>query len=204
MKLLDIIGIHPTKGELITIAAKTGQGRTSLLCKVACDFVNQGKKVLFITDENNIRILESKCDKILVNRKGVFTMVNTDYPVETIIDYSKETSYDVVILDGYFGNKTNFRVLAQNHDTLIINTIQMKRDGNLPEPRAMQTADCIISITRVNASLTLMDKVKNFLIFWKPKKVAPNAQIAMIKNRYGKSKTTDVNFDFGELTVKKV
>jgi len=205
MKVLELLGINPTKGELVTLTGKTGHGRTSMLVKIACDLANEGKSVLFISDELAIHQIAEKCTPLLKIENPRFKAVRSDYPVEIITDYfAEEQDIDVVVLDGYFGNKTNFRVLAQKHDTLIINTIQMNKSGFVTgDTRPMMTSDCVISVTRINGSLTLLDKLKNFFLFWKPKKVAPNTQLALIKNRHGKQTKTDINFDFQSLQIKK-
>lgn len=205
MKVLDTLGINPTKGELLTLASKSGQGKTSLLCKLACDLVLEDKNVLYITNETEIQVINRKCSPHLVDvKKGDLTIVSTDFPVETMNVYFENHYYDAVILDGYFGNKTNFRILAQKHDTLIVNTIQMNREGSINDARPMTVSDCVISITRTKQKqLSILDKLKNFFVFWKPKKLAPNSTLGIIKNRYGKHGSMDVNFNSENLSLNK-
>lgn len=211
MNTLQKIDVNPNKGDLITLVSNFGSGKTTLLSLIATELALSGKRVLFISEEMSIRHLSKKIanvidmlpfDKELTgNLIGNFVLKNTSHALEYVEEKVKD-NFEYIILDGYFGNKADLRLLAQKKGVIIIETHQANREGGISDERNAYRADALVHMERTKefTELSFLTKVKNKLFFWLEKtEPIELINLNVLKNRTGKTGKHKVELNYAKI-----
>jgi energy-coupling factor transporter ATP-binding protein EcfA2 len=214
MNILDKIDCKVEKGDVFTLVSGLGTGKSTILCILAYELVMQGKNVIFISDEVNNNTIATKFKNIVpaeTELKG-YLVIKTN--VRNAVDYLKgdlPKDTDIVILDGYFGNKENLKEIAIQKQIGIMETKQVSRDvisSEIPigfSNQFMQRSDAVLNVkrTRMVNKLSFLDKLRNALCFWLPKiEESENLTLQVLKNRRGKQGTCLYPINFQEINKK--
>lgn len=210
MKILNFIGYKPKNGSLFTIISKHGSGKTTLLTLIACELAEEGKNVLYLTNDVGASTIRDKVYKILPDPTELMGNIFIEWKYDVdgyLTDFTSQHPIDVIILDGYIGNKTDYSRIAKRLNCTIIKTQNIRENigTRTTESTIMQTSDVVVLITRKDIpKLSFFQKVIDFISFWKSH-IKANTNIEVLKNRYERRTTTDVFIDFKdiELTVIK-
>lgn len=209
MEILEKLDIKVEKGSYISLVSTAMSGKTSILVMITEDLLLKGKKVLYISDELLLKDLVQKFKNVKECDKLVLKNTNLNLINHFIQKHVKNEEYDVIILDGFFGNKINYKDLASEKKISIINSKQVRKESRneifSDFSKPMQSSDCYICFERNNtiSELSILDKVKNTLLFWKSKKVkGTNFIFNILKNRYGKTGQVNLIIDLEKLYKK--
>lgn len=208
MNLLDKIDCKLEKGDLFTLMAPWGSGETTLLCIMASELALSGKNVVYISEDTHFRFLLRKFRNlisIIPKERGTLILRRGKEINEIFEKITDEV--DVVILDGYFGNKEDLKTFAENKQLAIMETKQVERENVNGIPtgyptQIMHRSDVILSLkrTRTVTKLSLLDKFKNKFCFWIPTIVEhENLTLQVLKNRRGKNGSYEYPINFNEI-----
>lgn len=200
MTILEQLDCNLEKGGLFTLVSNFGSGKTTILSIIASELVLAGKNVVYMNSEENPKSIQRKFLNIIpLNHelKGKLIIKKTTNAIGYLNNIlEKEKDIDVVILDGYFGNKENIKELAVIKNIAIIETKQLERalKGVLTQSstqlKFMDRSDIVVNLVRDYKfkSLTAGEKFKNALCFWKARIVENELlKLAVLKNRTGKN-----------------
>lgn len=199
MTILEQLDCNLNKGELFTLVSNFGSGKTTILSIIASELVLAGKNVVFMNSEEAPKTLKRKFTNLLPLNKDIkgklIIKKSTNAVGYLTTTLEEEKDIDVVILDGYFGNKESIKELAVTKNVVIIETKQLERalKGVLTQAstqlKFMDRSDVVVNLVRdyTFTQLTLGERFKNFFFFWK-KRIQENEllKLAVLKNRTGK------------------
>lgn len=213
MKLIEKLDCKLEKGDVFTLVSGNNTGKSTILCQLAYDLVQQGKNVIYVSNEVNNKTIYTKFKNIMLpkeNLKGSL-VIKTNVNAIGFIRGDIPKNTDVVVLDGYFGNKADYQAIAEEKQISIMEVRQVDRDvfgGGMiigDRNKFMQRSSFVLGVnrTRVTTELTLLDKVKNKLCFWLPKtEVAENLVLQVVKNRRGRTGYYDHKVNFEKINKK--
>lgn len=200
MTILEQLDCNLEKGGLFTLVSNFGSGKTTILTIIASELVLAGKNVVYMNSEEAPKTLQKKFNNLLPltqEIKGKLIIKKSTNAIGYLNNtLEEEKDIDVVILDGYFGNKENIKELAVIKNIAIIETKQLERalKGVLTQAstqlKFMERSDVVVNLVRDYefTKLTGLEKLKNFLFFWKARIVENELlKLAVLKNRTGKS-----------------
>jgi ABC-type cobalamin/Fe3+-siderophores transport system ATPase subunit len=213
MTILEQLDCELNKGGLFTLVSNFGSGKTTILSIIASELVLAGKNVVYMNSEEAPKTLQRKFNNLLPSNqiiKGKLIIKKTTNAVGYVTHtLEEEKDIDVVILDGYFGNKENIKELAVTKNIAIIETKQLERalKGVLTQAstqlKFMERSDVVVNLVRDYefTKLTGLEKLKNFLFFWKARIVENELlKLAVLKNRTGKDDIIiEYPINFGKL-----
>lgn len=204
MRLIDKLGIDIDLKPKVTFGSYSGAGKTTILTILAGECYLNKKKVLFLS-ETKIKHIVKKVNTyvggMFVSGKLTITSIGL---LDTDLEPYFKKGYDLIIVDYPIKDYTNLVSLATKYDTAIITSTQLKRfvpkDGLVETNReVLHASDMLITITRKIKQNTFLNKIVDFLRFWKKR---PNTTLKVVKNRYGKEFSTDVYVDFENVKIK--
>lgn len=200
MTILEQLDCNLEKGGLFTLVSNFGSGKTTILTIIASELVLAGKNVVYMNSEEAPKTLQKKFNNLLPltqEIKGKLIIKKSTNAIGYLNNtLEEEKDIDVVILDGYFGNKENIKELAVIKNIAIIETKQLERalKGVLTQAstqlKFMDRSDVVVNLVRDYEfkPLTVGEKLKNALCFWKARIVENELlKLAALKNRTGKS-----------------
>ena len=211
MKLSKIIhegGIAP----IGVIASKCGVGKSSLLMVIAIEAIIEGKTVLYITDEHpkylSKRFDDSSYD--LSNGKLIIRhqFKNPELELELLLN---ENKIDLIIIDDlYLFDKKRIKNLilflrAKEINTILSMYLSVKVNNKNSHNDRYELENEIFYLTDYAGVVakkddySLLEKIKYFLMFWKPR---PNIEISKIKNRNGAHLKKLISVNFKTLKIK--
>ena len=207
MKLVEKLGIKSTGVYLIN--SPFGVGKTTITCVLSGELYLMGKNVLYLTEDTGIKQIQRKLVKIIdvtneYRDGGVLIKKHTD--LKKAIDSALEKqNFDVIIADGSISDidYEYCKRISQDKNAIMIitNTVNTNITGESRigyEFKGIQSSDMIINIAR-KKEVTLLESMKYGWFFWLKR---PNRTIKIIKNRFGKESSFDVNIDFEKIKVK--
>lgn len=213
MNLLDKLECKLEKGDVFTLLSTYNTGKTTLLCLLAYELLSLGKNVLFITDENNPETIARKFMNIIPNQNELrgSLIVKRKFTDNNLVNYELPKDVDVIIFDGYYGNKENLKEHALKKQIIIMETKLVKRDilnndvSISDSNKLMQRSDFVLKIerTKIRTKLSFLDKLHNLFCFWSPKIVEKdNLSLQVLKNRRGKKRDFSYLIDFDGINKK--
>lgn len=199
MKLLEELGINTKESFLCLLGSNANVGKTTSLCIIAANYVNEGDKVLFISD-SNVRGVSDKFLNLSVSntnngRLVIKNITIMDKPLKESINYKEFTH---VFIDCPIVNIKNENFLEEARNlvnegiTIFISSQLRKTIGelghkveinNFPKLNNVHMSDYVIVLSK-QVNLTFFEKIKFFFF---PKK-KPNLTFKLLKNRFGKLK----------------
>lgn len=181
------------------VGSNCGIGKTTLLSIFASEELISGKKVLYLSDEVDIKTIVNKINNQLNGNygDGLLKVISSFDLISSIEKQFIGNSYDVVIIDNAIITNTiiDYREIAVKYNCYVLVATQLKRDiadTNVYQTVAMQKSDMFLNITKYNDS-SLGNRLKYFLLFWLKK---PNRVVTIIKNRRGKEVSKKIHLDF--------
>lgn len=209
MNILEKIGCTIDEGNLITIGGPTGSGITSILCIIASQLAMNGQNVLYVNNDSNFKYIVTKFRNLVpepTELRGSIKISSTKN-IGKVVNDSKDIN--VVIIDSYYGNKIDYKTLAENNKLTIIEMKQLALNIN-SEPigdsyNFGSRSDCIISVSRnrIVKKLTFLDKLKNKICFWIPEIIEMEAiTLKVVKNRRGATGSYQYPINFGEINKR--
>lgn len=212
MTILQQLDCELNRGELITLVSNFGSGKTTILSIIASELVLAGKNVVYMNSEEAPKTLKRKFSNLLpLNQtiKGKLIIKKSTNAVSYLNGtLEEEKDIDVVILDGYFGNKENIKELAVSKNVAIIETKQLERalKGVFTQAstqlKFMERSDIVVNLVRNYefTKLTGMERFKNAIFFWRPRIVESELlKLVVLKNRTGKTGTYKYPINFGKI-----
>jgi ABC-type cobalamin/Fe3+-siderophores transport system ATPase subunit len=200
MTILEQLDCNLEKGGLFTLVSNFGSGKTTVLSIIASELVLAGKNVVYMNSEEAPKTLQRKFNNLLPLTqaiKGKLIIKKSTNAVGFVTaTLEEEKDIDVVILDGYFGNKDNIKELAVNKNIAIIETKQLEKamKGVLTQSathlKFQERSDIVVNLVRDYefTNLTGFEKLKNFLFLWRPRIVENEIlKLMVLKNSTGKS-----------------
>ena len=148
------------KGELITIGAKSGVGKTALATRIGINFFEQGQKVLFISREMT---KEQLAERFILSATGIdkFKFENRDFDGtdwQRIVDAMEMFNTDNIIIDDESSTIYDIQRQVKKYkpDVLIVDYLQLLTPINSRDSRERQVAD----LSRELKLMTLKFKMK--------------------------------------------
>lgn len=97
IKELDrVLGGGIVKGSLILLSGDPGIGKSTLLLQI-CRFIDDDKKILYITGEESVRQIKLRAERLDVSNPNLFLLAETD--IDTVIGTIINQSPDIAIID---------------------------------------------------------------------------------------------------------
>ena len=214
MKLLEKLDYKLDKGGVFTLVSRSCTGKTTILCLLANELLMQGKNVAFITDSDDISVIANKFRNIIPSEnelRGRLNIKNENINDINHIIKGLPQDIDVLILDGYFGNKENLKEHALKKQITIFETKLLRAkflEGDVPfgeSRQLMQRSDIVVKLSRNGntQNLSFLDKLSNIFCFWLPKIVEKEKLLfEVLKNRRGKQVNFLYPIDFKEINEK--
>jgi hypothetical protein len=200
MKTLKKLGLQLKTPSITSVGGYAADGKTTLLIAIAKDFLDEGKSVAIVSQDNY---------KIWTNRLAYYGDSSTNAKFfhlpkgVTVTERLGNDKFDCLIVDviSFEPEKlmTEIRDLAISRNMSTFTSFNLLRSFNNDIHSLSQTkvlkSDFIVTITRKNEYYqSLFDRIKSILFpFWFKK---PNRTINLLKNRYGTLLTRDINVDF--------
>jgi hypothetical protein len=208
-KLIDKLGLTFSSKLLAVLNSKCGVGKTNLLCFISAEFHNEGKRVLFLTNECSVNTIRDKTrvklDPLFYGKLPYLTITKYDNLDNKLYDEIIKSGFDVIIFDdSHVIKKESFQFvekLKQKFIVLISNQHVKDLNGTKlvgTSLNKMQKADIFIDLT-IKDKFTFLEKAKYFFCFWLNK---PNRTINLIKNKYANINQFDFYFDFKNNNIK--
>lgn len=209
MNILEKTGCTIGEGNLITIGGPIGSGITSILCIIATELAMSGKNVLYFNNDSNFKHIVTKFRNLVpepTELRGTLK-ISSSQNITKVVNDSKDV--DVVVIDSYYGNKIDYKTLADNNKLTIIEMKQLALNIN-SEPLGDSynfgsRSDCIITVSRNKTvkKLSFFDKFKNKFCFWIPEILEmEDITLKVVKNRRGATGTYQYPINFGEINKR--
>lgn len=209
MKLHTLINNKVGEPVVCLIGAKSAVGKTSLQIILASETAKEGKNVLFLTSEHPKNITKRFSILLDANDKSIGKVhisklyLNFEREITLLM---KNRSIDAIFIDDlHFFDKVTLRSMMYFFKSLNISIyigVQLmyrvsNSYGEGLNPTLLDTADSVLVIDK-KTEFTLLEEIKNILMFWKPK---PNRTIKYLKNRKGDNLDKDIFLNFKNLTI---
>jgi predicted GTPase len=206
MATLTKIGIKEDAKFIASIGSSAMVGRTTLMLVIASELVNEGKNILFVSDDKVVHIMRKANKFMKVNKTGKFVVIgnyfNYNKPLAKIIEGH---NYDYVFLDSFvFTDRNKIEdtisiVRSENFSTFISAQLRriidpIKTSESAETIRTAQLVDYVFVLTK-KEKLNFFDKLK----YWFRFAGVPNFTLNLIKNRFGKTENFDFHIDFDKL-----
>lgn len=199
--ILEELNIDTDKPFICSIASNAAVGKTTVAIMLAAELVNNGKHVLFISEDSVrsirkkfINLITSNIGRLIIKREVAFS----DGDAYDIIG---ESDSDYIFLDTPTKN-TKQRLqellnLKMSNDIKVFTTHGLKKEthGNqfpITPLSGIELVDYFI-VLKNKTNFSFFEKIKYFFL------TKPNKIFSVIKNRYGKLKTIDININFKKI-----
>jgi KaiC/GvpD/RAD55 family RecA-like ATPase len=205
MEILDKIGIVENKYSFVaSIGSGAMVGKTTISVYIASKLVDEGKNVLFISEDTVSNILK-KASKFSNNKKGgKFVVVGRFYDIERLNKIMDGRDFDYVFFDSFVFNDKNVifdtinYVKSKNISMFV--SVQLRRviepitDSEFSSISVMQKVDYAYILTK-KETLTFTEK----LGYWLRLKRIPNFNMNLVKNKFGRERRYDFHIDFKKI-----
>lgn len=177
-ELNRVLGGGLVKGSVVLLSGDPGIGKSTILMQ-SCGSLCNRKKVLYVSGEESGKQLKLRADRLGVNSENLLVMTETD--VETVSEYIRSETPDVVIIDSIqtmnhseiqssSGSVTQVREctntllrVGKSLDIPIIIVGHVNKDGAIAGPKVMEhIVDAVLYFEgERNYSYRILRAVKN-------------------------------------------
>jgi predicted ATP-dependent serine protease len=206
-RLVDNLGIANIDSSMINLGSNFGVGKTTILTIIAAEFYHDGKNVLFLTDDTDEKVILKKAKKALgkwgPNLNACTFNVKKIHDLKSDLETQfKAIKYDLIVVDSIYIDYELLRQISFDNKCTIISSFQQVRktittDMVVKNINTLQFSDMVISLS-IKKEFTFWQNLKYFVCFWLKK---PNRNLKIIKNRYGKNESLDINVDFENVKI---
>ena len=206
MEVLNKIGIVENKKPfVVSIGSAAAVGKTTISVYIASKLVDEGKNVLFVSEDTMSNVLK-KVSKFSNNTKkgGKFTVVGRFYDTERLHKIMDGRDFDYVFFDSFVFNDKNVIFETINYvnskNISMFVSVQLRRviepivDTEFSSISVMQKVDYAYILTK-KETLTFTEK----LGYWLRLKRVPNFNMNLVKTRFGKERRYDFHIDFKKI-----
>ena len=125
--VLNKIGVTDNGRPFVaSVGSSAGMGKTSALIVIANELVNEGKSVLFISEDSVPNILRKSAELNRNKTNGKFVVIGKFFDMKRLEQLIQGRDFDYVFLDSYiFNDKTNRNGLfrLEGSDFRVLNII---------------------------------------------------------------------------------
>lgn len=174
-----VLGGGIVSGSMILLGGDPGIGKSTMLMQVADRLSDRGLKILYISGEESSKQLKLRCDRININRDGIF--VYAENRMQRVVNEIGKLQPDVIIVDsiqtmykedasGLPGNVTQIREctldylnIAKTRNISVFLIGHVTKDGQIAGPRVLEhIVDTVLYFEgEKDNSLKLLRSVKN-------------------------------------------
>ncbi len=203
-KILNKIGISNNNPFFCSVGSNAAVGKTTILTMIAAELANEGKNVLYVTEDNPQYILRKLKNLVKKNYGQLVVLRNVD-ETKKISSMVNERDFDYVFLDiPSFVNENKieeFRNLVNSKNISAFVSHQLSRPLEKSRNRLerfrplrdIQISDYVI-LANKKTELSFFEKIKKFLFI-----KVPNITLYLIKNRHGKENSINIYVDFQKI-----
>ena len=148
------------KGELVTIGAKSGKGKSALAIRIAVNMFRGDKKVLIVSREMSKKQIG---ERILLAHSGVTkenyekrTLSETDWV--RIVETTEAFNTDQIIIDDKIATIPEIKQAVRKHkpDMLIVDYVQLLTPTNPRDSRERQVADMSRELKKMTSDFDMI------------------------------------------------
>lgn len=203
MKLFDKLNLPRNRRFVCAMGSQAGVGKSTILTMLAAELVNEGKRVLYITDDR-VSYALTMFKNLIVKTVSKLEIAHKFYQDINFDELLANRNFDYVFLDVYINfteeKIEKLRDVSLNNNVSILRSYQLHRSPSinmevLPQAKYQLCYDYVFVVAKRTPSF--FDMIKKFLHL-----KTSNISITSIKSRDGFTKSINTHVDFNRINKK--
>ena len=200
MSELDrVLGGGIVKGSIVLLGGDPGIGKSTLLLQI-CNYLGNGRNVLYISGEESARQIKLRADRLGVNSDNLYVAAQTD--AEAVANSITTSGCDVAIIDSI--QTMSISAITSSPGSIT----QVRECTNLFMRTAKETGAAVFIVGHVNkdgaiAGPKVMEHIVDTVLYFEGDRHLSYRILRAVKNRYGSTNEIGV-FSMNDTGLEEV